>query len=186
MFTLREINNGANISSFYINNIRDIINNNNLINNLKIYNITIYFALHHKLIKYKNMFKINNKIQYIKDKNIAECLTKTDLIVTDYSSIIFDLIYRKKPYIIFIPDAMDPNIANNYNERTYNIIKNFTNNDFDFKNVFFDINSTIRKIKYYINNNFTLEPQLQKFYDDFNFNESETINDLINYLIKSE
>ena len=64
------------------------------------------------------------------------------------------------------------------------VTKNFTNNDFDFKNIFFDINSTIRKIYYYINNNFTLEPQLKKFYDEFKFNENETINDLINYLIK--
>ena len=184
MFTWREIKNGTNISSYYINNIKDFINNDNLINNLKTYNITFYFALHHKLIKYKNIFKINNNIEYIKDNKIAECLKKTNLIVTDYSSIIFDMIYRKKPYIIFIPDAKDPNIKNNYNERTYNIIKNFTNKDFDFKNVFFDINSTIKKINYYINNNFSLEKQLKKFYEGFHFNYNQTINEFINYLIK--
>ena len=150
MFTWREIKKGKNISSFYINNIIDLINNDNLINILKNYNITIYFALHHKLIHFKNEFNINDNIKYIEDKYIAEYLTKTNLIVTDYSSIVFDIIYRKKPYIIFIPDSKDPNIINNYNERTYNIIKNFTNNDFQFKNVFFDINSTIQKTKYYI------------------------------------
>ena len=149
MFTWREIKNGTNISSIYINNIKKLINNDILIKNLQNYNITFYFALHHKLNKYKNVFEINDNIKYIKDKYISEYLTKTNLIVTDYSSIIFDIIYRKIPYIIFIPDAKDPNIINNYNERTYNIIKNFTNNDFDFKNIFFDINSTIRKIYYY-------------------------------------
>ena len=184
MFTWREIKSGRNISSYYINNIIDLINNDNLINNLNKYNITLYFALHHKFIKYKDIFKINNNIQFIKDNKISQTLKKTELIITDYSSIVFDIIYRKKPFIIFIPDGKDPNIKNNYNERTYNVIKNFTNKDFDFKNVFFDINSTIQKIKYYIKNNFTIETQLQSFYDEFKFNNNETINDFINYLIK--
>ena len=118
MFTWREIKTGRNISSYYINNIIDLINNDNLINNLNKYNITLYFALHHKFIKYKDIFKINNNIQFIKDNKISQTLKKADLIITDYSSIVFDVIYRKKPYIIFIPDGKDPNIKNNYNERT--------------------------------------------------------------------
>ena len=35
---------------------------------------------------------------------------KTNLAVSDFSSIVFDLMYRKKPIIIYIPDANDPNI----------------------------------------------------------------------------
>ena len=90
----------------------------------------------------------------------------------------------KKPYIIFIPDAQDPNIINNYSERCYNVIKNFNNNDFDFKNIYFDINSTINKINYYINNYFCLDSELKKFYADFNFNQNDNLNKFINYILK--
>ena len=184
MFTWRELKNDTNISFFYINNILNLINNDILINNLIKYNLTIYFALHHKLNKYKNIFALNSHIHYIEDNEISECLSKTNLIVTDYSSIVFDIIYRKKPYIIFIPDAQDPNIINNYSERCYKVIKNFTNNDFDFKNVYFDINSTINKINDYIKNSFCLDSELKKFYDDFHFNQNENLDDFINYILK--
>ena len=184
MFTWRALKKNRNISLFYINNILGLINNDLLINNIIKYNLTIYFTLHHKIIKYKNIFTLNHNIRYIQENDIAECLTKTNLVVTDYSSIIFDIIYRKKPFIIFIPDAKDPNIKNDYSESCYNVIKNFTNNDFEFKNVFFNINSTINKINYYIKNNFNLEPELQKFYDDFNFNNKEKLSDFINYILE--
>ena len=98
MFTWRVLKNNRNISLFYINNILGLINNDLLINNIIKYNLTIYFTLHHKIIKYKNIFKLNHNIRYIQENDIAECLTKTNLVVTDYSSIIFDIIYRKKPF----------------------------------------------------------------------------------------
>ena len=103
--------------------------------------------------------------------------------MTDYSSIIFDIIYRNKPYIIFIPDANDPNIKQNYKNFCYNIINYFKNNIFSFENVFLDINSTINKINYYINNDFILDIKLKHFYDEFNFKQGPFINDFINYLI---
>ena len=68
------------------------------------------------------MFDNHSNIKYIEEKDIADCLTKTNLLITDYSSIIFDMIYRRKPYIIFIPDANDPMIKNIYSERCYNVI----------------------------------------------------------------
>ena len=120
-----------------------------MINNLKDHNISLYFSLHHRVLKYKRIFKTRNYIRYIDENNIAECLSKTQLVITDFSSIIFDMIYRRKPYIIFIPDANDSMIKINYENRCYEIIKNFQDNYFNFENVYFDINSTINKINYY-------------------------------------
>ena len=119
MFTWREIKNGGNISSYYIQNILNLINNTELINNLLKHNLTLYFALHHAMMKYKNEFIIKNHIEYVEENYIAECLSKTNLIVTDFSSIIFDIIYRRKPYIIYIPDANDPIIKNIYSFYSY-------------------------------------------------------------------
>ena len=184
MFTWREHAIGKNISSYYINNILNLINNKKLINILLNHNLTVYFTLHHAILRYKNKFKIDNHIEYVEEKNIAECLLKTDLVVTDYSSIIFDMIYRRKPYIIYIPDLKELMINTSYNLNTYNIIKNFKNNYFRFETVFFDINSTINKINYYIDNEFALDEKLNIFYNEFNFNNVSIINNFIDYILK--
>ena len=102
MFTWRNLKNGERISSFYINNILNLLNNEQLINNLLKYNLTLYFTLHHKVLIYKELFKFKKSVVYIEENEIAECISKTNLIVTDFSSIIFDIIYRRKPYIILL------------------------------------------------------------------------------------
>ena len=60
--------------------------------------------------QYKPLFKKNIFIKYINQEKIIDCLARTSLIITDFSSIIFDIMVRKKPYIILIPDSEDPNI----------------------------------------------------------------------------
>lgn len=184
MFTWRGLKRGGKISSFYIHNILDLINHEQLFNNLFKHNLTLYFTLHHKVLKYKSKFKMKSNIRYIEENDIAECLSKTNLVVTDFSSIIFDMIYRRKPYIIFIPDINDPEIRINYRYNSYRIINNFKNNDFKFENVYFDINSTIDKINYYIDNEFHLEKKTIQFYDAFNFKKGPHINDFINHILK--
>ena len=184
MFTWREIKRGRKISLDYLNNIVNLINHEKLINNLLKYKLTLYFTLHHKVLKYKRKFKITKNIRYILENDISECLSKTNLVVTDFSSIIFDMIYRRKPYIIYIPDSNDSNIYNIYRERCYKIINNFKNNEFKFENVYCDINSTLDKINYYIDNRFKLEHKINKFYDEFNFKNGTIIKEFIRYILK--
>jgi CDP-glycerol glycerophosphotransferase (TagB/SpsB family) len=184
MFTFRELKAGKEISNDYINNIVDLLNNEQLINNLANKNITLYFSLHHSVMSLKEKFKFGRNIKYIYENDISECLSKINLLITDYSSIIFDVIYRKKPYIIYIPDANDSKINENYREVCYNLIKNFTNNDFGFENVFFELNSTLEKINYYIDNEFRLDNRLVKFYKEFNFPQGCFMDDFIGSLLK--
>ena len=183
MFTWREIKKGRKISKYYIRNILDLLDNEQIINNLQKHNLILYFSLHHKVHKYKKYFKNKNNLKYIKENDISECLSKTQMVVTDYSSIIFDMIYRRKPYILFIPDANDSKIKQNYKKFCYDIIKKFSNNIFGFENVFFNINSTVNKIKYYIDNGFKLEVKLKNFYDEFNFRNGPFLNDFIDNLL---
>lgn len=187
MFTWREIKPDKNVSLSYFNNIIKLLKNELLIKSTNKYNITLYYSIHHQVIKYKDKFKKIKELKhlkYIEENDISECLLKTNLVVTDYSSIIFDMIYRRKPYIIYIPDINDMSIYQNYEEKSYNIIKKFRLNDFHFENVFFDINSTINEIVNYIHNNFKLNIKLKKFYDDFNFKNGSIIDELIDYTLK--
>ena len=185
MFTWRELKTNKNVTLSYFENIIKILNNEILINKAKENYITLYFSIHHKFIKYKDDFTINHYIKTVGEDDISDCLSKTSLIVTDYSSIIFDMIYRRKPYIIFIPDAYDPEIKINYLKTSYNIIKKFKYNHFSFENIFFDINSTVNKINYYIDNRFEIDLELIKLYNDFKFKHSNTKKEFIDYLLNN-
>ena len=182
MFTWRDIKKFRKVSNDYINNILNLLNNEMLINHLLENNLILYFSIHHQFSEYSNKFKNVKSIKYIEEKDVAEYLTKTNLVVSDFSSIIFDMIFRKKPYIIYIPDAKDKSINKIYKHVSYDVIKDFISNKFQFENVFFDLNSTINKIIYYIDNKFKLDRNLSKFYEEFNF-KNESINDFINYLL---
>ena len=184
MFTWRELKENKRISSYYIDNIQNLLQNEQLINNIIKHNLTLYFSLHHGLYQYKKLFTNIKNFEYIEENNIAECLSKTDLLVTDFSSIIFDMIYRRKPYIIYIPDSNDLNINNIYSENTCNIINKFKNKTFPFENIYLDINSTVNKIIYYINNKFELEKKMTVFYNNFNFTKENITFKFIQYISK--
>ena len=188
MFTWRKLKKKKKISRYYFKNIINIITNIKLNKALKKNKIFLYFTLHHRLNKYiiKVISKLNKlKLQYIKfieENEIYECLSKTNLIVSDFSSVIFDLIYRRKPFIIYIPDLEDPKIKELYAKNYYELIESIKNGTIEFENKCFSINETINKIIYYINTNFSLEEKLEYFYNDFNFKKGKNINKFINYL----
>jgi len=182
MFTWRKIKKNKNISPFYFRNILNLLSNDRLKTQINKNNIILYFSLHHKLNIYKNRLKLNNYIYFIEENNISECLSRISLVISDFSSIIFDLIYRKKPFIIFIPDANDPQIENAYTKYYYELIQSIKNGTLKFENKYFTINETVNKIIYYINNNFNLDLALQKFYNSFQLRNEDSINNFIKYL----
>ena len=183
MFTWRDFKKNQNISELYFINIFHLINNELLIKVLNKNNVILYFTLHHKLKKYKTLFNINKNIKFIEENEISECLLKSRLIVSDFSSIIFDIIYQRKPLIIFIPDANDPQIKNLYSSNYYELFQSIRNGTINLENKCFTIDETVNKIIYYINNNFNLDTHLEKFYDSFELKTGKITNTLINYII---
>ena len=138
----------------------------------------MYFALHHYIhVKYQYIFDKKNKnyIKSIKINNIAEYIEKSNLFITDFSSIIFDFIYQKKPYILYIPDCNDTLINKNYKKNYFELIQSMKNETIKFENQFFDIDSVINKILFYISNNFKLDDKLEIFYDSLNLTQNNNI-----------
>ena len=89
MFTWRRMKKNFKISYLYIKNILNIIYNKKLSKLLKNNNITLYFSLHHMISKYRKNIKFTNeKIKYVNATLISDCLTKCNLVITDFSSII--------------------------------------------------------------------------------------------------
>ena len=151
MFTWRDIKNNRKISSYYIKNITNLLKNHLLNKIIKKKKILLYFSLHrYNTDKYYNKFmKILNKnifMKYIEQNEISECLSKVSLVITDFSSIIFDLMYRHKPFVIYVPDANDPEVKDIYTEEYYQLIESIKKDTIKFENKFFNINETVNKI----------------------------------------
>ena len=185
MFTWRKIKEGKHMSELYYNNIINLLTNIKLNEELNNNNVILYYSYHHSLKsqynfnlkKYPNIKKVNNS-------EILPCLKNSRLLITDFSSIVFDFIYQKKPFILFIPDLDDPNIKELYIQEYYDIINGLKNNSIYFENKFFELKEIINKIIYYIHNNFTSENKLKKFYKYFNLNSTNNTYKLINYIKK--
>ena len=182
MFTWRKLREGKNISSLYFNNILEIANNPFLNQILNKQNISFYISLHHNLLNKQNILKSQSKAKYINQENILNYLMKCNLIISDFSSVIFDLMYRKKPFIIFIPDANDKDLKETYDDEYFDIINGLKNDSIKFENKYFEVNDTINKIQFYINNNFQLEENMKFFYRKFKFFHKDNINRFIKYL----
>ena len=123
----------------------------------------------------KNIKKANQSL-------IIDLISNSSLLISDFSSVIFEFIYRRKPIVLFIPDIDDPSIKDNYKEAYYNIIQSLKKGTIFFMNKFFNLNKAIDKIIYYINNNFIIEKKVKKFYDSFNISSKNNTIKFIDYL----
>lgn len=146
------------------------------------HNITLFISVHHNLLSKEKLISSKNKIIYVKQDNILDCLAKSSLIISDFSSVIFDLIYQNKPFIIYIPDCDDKDIKDIYSIDYVNIINGLKNGSIYFENKFFNVNDTVKKIIYYINKDFELDKTLKKFYSKFQFKGRNHTKTLINFL----
>lgn len=70
----------------------------------KINNEYIILFKNHPFVKQKNVFKSKRIIDISNEENIDNILPFVDLVITDYSSIIFDCILLLKPVIFYVPD----------------------------------------------------------------------------------
>ena len=187
MFSWRALQKDQNISDFYVDNITSIINNKQLNEELENNNINLIFGVHYTTkYMYRGVFKKALKkkkyMQYIEQDEISDTLSKANLLITDFASIIFDIIYREKPYVMFIPDAYDPKVPEIYTPDYNELLEYLKNDTITFENKFFNVEEALDKVFYYIKNNFKLDSKLKKFYKSFGFKKENSMNKFIDYL----
>ena len=122
------------ISNLYHKNIIKLLEDPDLLDALKQKNMTMYFSLHRYvngkyLYRYEKAIKNIENIKKLKQNEISECLAKTNLIVSDFSSIIFDIMSRDKPFVLYVPDENDPTINKYYTDWNKSFCKEKTNNE---------------------------------------------------------
>ena len=179
------------VSPYYMANLTKLLLNEDLKKELEINNITLYVSFH-RYVKYSYHKKIksilgNNKhIKAIEQNDISECLAKTNLVVTDFSSIIFDLMYRNKPFIIYVPDSDDPKIPRLYYHDYIKLIKRMNEGAFKVVNKCNTVEETVKKIIYYIKNRFKIDDNLKQYFDYFDLKPGNNVDNFIKYLLSLE
>ena len=149
-------------SKFY-NGYLELFRSERLNNIIKKYNVEINFVLHINMEKYSSLFGfINNeniKLIDLRHEKISNLIYSGDLWITDYSSVVLDFNYLKKPSLFFQPDKneyltkrgsfinFDTELVGDVSytaDELINNIEEYICNDFKYKEKFWDISK-----KYY-------------------------------------
>lgn len=91
-------------NSQYLREWRDFLNSEKLLQVAEKNNLEIVFYIHRNLQRYLDEFgDINERITMAswRDYDIQELLKSSAAMITDYSSVFFDMVYMKKPVIFF-------------------------------------------------------------------------------------
>lgn len=140
------------VQSNYYESIKSFLNNQDLINFLEKKELNLLFCLHPKFNNLSNEFLSNSRsIKIIRqdEYEINNLISKSAMLISDYSSVMWDFIYVKKPIILYQFDQ------NEYVQQTGSYV------DFD-KSFIADIalneEKTIELIKYYFYKDFIPKP----------------------------
>jgi CDP-glycerol glycerophosphotransferase (TagB/SpsB family) len=166
---LDEVSEDKFVATPYFKNYMALLNSEKLHNLLTQNNIKLNFYLHPKFKYYIDNFHANSefiKIIQFGEEKVNELLMKTSLLITDYSSVAWDVYYQKKPIIFYQFDIED---YNNYQgsyldmetelfgdrvfnaDELVNIIEEYIANSFNEKQIFADMRK--KYFKYVDTNN---------------------------------
>jgi len=182
MFTWRRHNLISFENSLYKKNLLRLLNNKELNTFLEERNIKLYFAPHHALSTNQgiNFTVENNNINIISSQNISKYIKQCSCLITDFSSVSFDFMFQNKPVILYILDKDDI---------TLNPLEQKGINSFDYKkyiipNVYYEEDEVIEKLKYYVENDFELEPETKQKYDKFFYTKENIRQKLVEEINK--
>jgi CDP-glycerol glycerophosphotransferase (TagB/SpsB family) len=92
------------VETDYYKNYVGLLNNARLTKLLEENNITLNFLLHPKFKDYIDNFNVetnNIKVYKFGEQKVNEVLMKSSMLITDYSSVAWDMYYQKKPILFF-------------------------------------------------------------------------------------
>lgn len=144
----------------YFKIYNSLINDKKLIDTAKQTGYTITFLLHPILSAQAKDFKPDPYVQVIPsvgDLSYEEILTKSSLMVTDYSGVQFDFAYMKKPLVYFHPSQLPAHYDDG----------GFFYDTMGFGEICTESDQLTETLCQYMNNNCVMKPQYVKRVDDF-------------------
>lgn len=141
------------INSEYYKKYNSLINNKNIEKILNKYGYKLIFYPHYEIQKRIDLFQTSDKHVIIADSSnysVPQLLKEASLLITDYSSVYFDVAYLKKPVIYYHFDYDD--YRKNHYKEGY-----FSYKDDGFGKICNKEDEVVSKIEEYIKNNFEVE-----------------------------
>ena len=163
MFTWRHLKKEEYFKSMYYKKIDELLTNDNLINYLKLKQIKVFYKRHHQELSATNGYHkyYNNYIHEVNDsENFSQIIDNSSLFITDYSTLCFDFMFQNKPVLFYPLDINDPKLSK---EDSYNA--KYLNKKMIFGNNYNNSKDMIEKIKFYVNNDFTIEKNIKNIYE---------------------
>ena len=177
----RLYNNKFKESEFY-KFYNELLNNKHLIEVLKKYKYKIKFCIHPSLKDQIKDFKFYEKyIDFIHNTNYNKEFVSDKLLITDYSSIMFDFAYLKKPiiYNLFDEDIFYKNHI--YSKGNYDYEKH------GFGACIYDVDSLINEIEKNLKNNCKMEKKyVDRVNSYFKYHDRKNCERIYNEILKLE
>ena len=169
--THNEENNKCFLQSQYYKTYSKLLENDDLLNFAKTNNLKIKFCLHAEFRRFQNFFKINSPILEIvnNDESIHELLLGASILITDYSSMFFDIAYMYKP-IVYLHFDYDEFRKRHLSEGYFNYARD------GFGDIVSNTSDLIEKIKGCYNDGKFIMPEKFKKRVDIFFTRRDTNN----------
>ena len=167
--------------SDYYQFFNSLINNDKLISTAKKCGYKLVFVPHPIVRPHMDIFDKNDDVEF-SDSNVSytEIYAKSDLVITDYSSAVFDFAYLRKPVIYTHFDSED------FFGGKHTIKPGYFNFERDgFGEVEYDLEATINRIVEYMENGCRLKDMYRERIDDFfAFNDKNNCQRIYEKLIE--
>jgi len=150
-----------------------------LLKSLQKLDVKVYVAIHHAVRDWINDFTIPGII-FVDEFEIDKIKNKTNLLITDYSSMCFEYMIKDKPVIFYHLDENDKFLC----EFDLKMQEDIKKKDKLIFNVFGKEKDVLEKVKKYIENGFELEKENKKIAKRFFFHKKNICEKIINQLIK--
>lgn len=163
-------------SSEYLLQWKELLESKLLDNLIIKHNLEVIFYPHRNMQSYLPEMRksINTKVIIAswKDYNLQELLITSALMITDYSSVFFDMIYMKKP-IIFYQFDYEKFRKGQYKEGYFDYFNN------PFGNSYREIEPLMLELQNYVNNNFLVNDSYllahERYFPYFDTDNSERV-----------
>ena len=112
--------------SQYYKKWSQLLNNKEFIKYIEQNNLIIKFFPHHQMQKFLEFFKTTSKnieILNEKDNSVQTLLKESALLITDYSSVVYDFVYMRKPVLYYQFD-FDEFMSKHFQDSRIDYIKN--------------------------------------------------------------
>ncbi|MBE6434755.1 MAG: hypothetical protein E7030_00945 [Akkermansiaceae bacterium] len=141
--------------------------------------IKVFIGVHHMIYSLKSSAEpVFKGVELVDTAGISEMIKKADLFITDYSSVCFDLMYSDVPVIFYRHDA-DVVYAD---QRDNDALISAKDSDSSLYNIFYDVESTLQQVKYYIEHDFELEKDKKEINKNIFWEKGNNCQNLINII----